>query len=121
MAQHNQLGKEGERIAEMFLLSKGHVILEKNWRCGKLEVDIITDDGEKIVFVEVKTRATEAFGNPEESVDEDKQKAMINAAYIYLRRINLDVEVQFDIISIILNDQETKVNHIQDAFTSNYL
>lgn len=121
MAQHNQLGKEGERIAQLYLLNKGHVLLENNWRIGKLEVDLITDDGEKIVFTEVKTRATEIFGKPEQAVDEDKQNAIINAADIYLRRLGLDVEVQFDIISIVLNDNETKINHIQDAFTSNYL
>ena len=121
MAQHNQLGKEGERLAEIFLLNKGHVILERNWRCGKLEVDLITDDGEKINFVEVKTRATKAFGNPEEAVTEEKELAMINAADIYLRNLNLDLEVQFDIISIILDGENVELRHIEDAFCAGWL
>ena len=121
MAKHNQLGKEGERIAKMYLLKKGHVILEENWRCGKIEVDIISDDGEMIVLTEVKTRSTAAFGNPEEAVDEKKELAMINAAEIYLRNSNLDVEVRFDIVSIILTDDNVELNHIEDAFSSTYL
>lgn len=121
MAQHNQLGKEGERLAKLFLLNKGHVILEENWRCGKMEVDLISDDGELIVLTEVKTRSTKAFGNPEEAVDEDKELAMINAADVFLRRLNMDVEVRFDIISVVLNSDGAEINHFEDAFTSNYL
>ena len=121
MAQHNRLGEEGERLAKMYLLSKGHVIMASNWRCGKIEVDLISDDGELIVFTEVKTRSTTAFGNPEEAVDEEKELAMINAADIYLRNLHLDVEVKFDIISVIINSEGVQLNHIEDAFTANYL
>lgn len=121
MAQHNRLGEEGERLAQLYLLSKGHVILASNWRCGKIEVDLISDSGELIVFTEVKTRSTEAFGKPEEAVGEDKELAMINAADIYLRNLHLDVEVQFDIISVIINNEGVNLNHIEDAFTANYL
>lgn len=121
MAQHNQLGKQGEQLAKVYLLNKGHVILEENWRCGKLEVDLITDDGELICFVEVKTRSTEAYGKPEEAVDEKKELALINAAEIYLQNTNLDVEVRFDIVSIIINNGNASVKHIEDAFTANYM
>lgn len=121
MAQHNQLGKEGERLAKIFLLNKGHVILEENWRCGKIEVDLISDQGEMIVLTEVKTRSTKEFGNPEEAVDEDKELSMINAADIYLRNLNLDVEVRFDIISVIIQGNNVEINHIEDAFTATYM
>lgn len=121
MAQHNQLGKEGERLAKIFLLNQGHVILEENWRCGKIEVDLISDQGEMIVLTEVKTRSTKAFGDPEEAVDEDKELAMINAADIYLRNLHLDVEVRFDVISVIIEGSQVELKHIEDAFTANYL
>ncbi len=121
MAQHNQLGEQGERLAKMFLLNKGHVILEENWRCGKMEIDLISDNGELIVFTEVKTRSTKAFGNPEDAVDDKKELAMINTADVYLKNLNLDVEVQFDIISVIIDGENTEINHIEDAFTANYL
>lgn len=121
MALHNQLGKEGERLAKIFLLNNNHVILEENWRCGKIEVDLISDQGEMVVFTEVKTRSSREFGNPEEAVDEEKEIAMINAADIYLRNLNLDVEVRFDIISVIIEGAEVEINHIEDAFTANYM
>jgi putative endonuclease len=121
MAQHNQLGKEGERLAKIYLLNKGHVILEENWRCGKIEIDLISDQGEMIVLTEVKTRSTLEFGNPEEAVDEDKELAMINAADIYLRNLHLDVEVRFDIIAVVIEGGDVEINHIEDAFTATYL
>lgn len=121
MALHNQLGKEGERLAKIFLHNNNHVILEENWRCGKIEVDLISDQGEMVVFTEVKTRSSREFGNPEEAVDEEKELAMINAADIYLRNLNLEVEVRFDIISVIIEGAEVEINHIEDAFTANYM
>ena len=115
-AKHYQLGKLGERLAIGHLLSKGYVILEQNWRLNNLEVDIIADDGECIVFIEVKTRSTDIYGDPADAVDREKRLHLINAADAYVSRLHLDVQVRFDIIAIIANDNETKIQHYEDAF-----
>ena len=67
MAKHNKLGKKGELIAFMFLQKEGFCILKTNWRYQKAEVDIIAQKDGFLVFVEVKTRGSKKFGNPEES------------------------------------------------------
>ena len=115
-AKHYQLGKLGERLAVGFLLSEGYVILDQNWRLNNLEVDIIADDGEYIVFIEVKTRSSDKYGAPEEAVDREKRMNLINAADVYVNKLYVDVQVRFDIISIIANDNETKIEHLKDAF-----
>lgn len=116
MAQHNQTGIRGEQIARDFLQKKNYKILETNWRHEKEEVDIIAMDGEELVIVEVKTRSTDYFGEPEEAVDEAKEKRLITAAEAFIEENDLDVEVRYDIISIILRDNRHEIRHIQDAF-----
>mgnify|MGYP001405200671 CR=1 FL=1 len=117
MALHNLLGEEGEKIAVRFLKSKGYIVYQTNWRFGRLEIDIIAEDGKELVFIEVKTRSSEAYGRPEEAVDDKKELALLNAADIYVRNFSLEIEVRFDIISVIINDQKTSINHILDAFS----
>jgi len=120
MAQHFELGKQGEKIALQYLINKGYIIHHCNWRCGKIEVDLIAEKDERIVFIEVKTRSTSYFGEPEEAVDEDKEQQLINGAQIFAERHLLDEEIRFDIISIILNAHEVKINHIEEAFTDSW-
>jgi|TARA_B100000795_G_scaffold237710_1_gene198485 putative endonuclease len=117
MAFHNLLGEEGEKIAVKFLKSKGYIIYQTNWRFGKLEIDIIAEDGKELVFIEVKTRSSEGYGRPEESVDDKKELSLLNAADIYVRDFNLEIEVRFDIISLIINEKKTSIKHIIDAFS----
>lgn len=117
MAFHNLLGEEGEKIAVRYLKSKGYIVYQTNWRFGKLEIDIIAEDGKELVFIEVKTRSSEEYGRPEEAVDDQKESALINAADIYVRNFSLEIDVRFDIIAVILNEQKTSVNHIIDAFS----
>lgn len=116
MAEHNELGKRGEEIAKHFLEDKGFVILETNWRHEKDEIDIIARYGDELVIVEVKTRSTNIFGEPEEAVGEQKEEFLIRATEEYLIENNLDVDVRYDIVSIILNKKEQKIKHIVDAF-----
>ena len=116
MAEHNDLGKQGEEIAVKFLKNKGYKILETNWRLGKNEIDIIARDGNFIVVAEVKTRQSNLFGEPEIAVTREKQKALIRSANAYVRMKMIDLEVRFDIISIILAKNTEQVNHITDAF-----
>ena len=78
------LGRLGENAACSILESMGHVILERNWRCGHLEIDIISVDPEGIHFVEVKTRQKSIQAPPQENVDAGKQKKLVKAQFLQL-------------------------------------
>lgn len=117
LAVHNDLGKLGETIATTYLRNKGYEILELNWRRGRAEVDIIVMYEQTLIFVEVKTRSSVAFGRPEEFVAEAKQKLLDYAANEYIYLIKHEGEIRFDIISVLFNKkQEHTLNHIKDAF-----
>ena len=116
MAEHNDTGIKGEELAATFLENNGYSILEKNWRFKNLEADIIATVGTLLVIAEVKTRKSNYFGEPETFVNKQKQKNLIKAAQEYIQRNQLDLEVRFDIISIILGDGQMKINHIERAF-----
>ncbi len=116
MARHNELGKEGEHRALQMLQAKGYTILETNWRNYKVEVDIIATDKDELVIVEVKTRSTDYFGDPEEAVGPAKARNLIRAAETYIELNDVDMDVRFDIVSIILKNGKATINHIIDAF-----
>jgi len=116
MAEHNDLGKKGEEIAAAYLEKKGYLILEKNWRQWRNEIDIIAMNGKCLVIVEVKTRQSNFFGEPEMAVTRDKQKALIRSANAYVRYKNIHSEVRFDILSIIISKTAEQIHHIEDAF-----
>ena len=116
MAAHNDLGIEGEKLAVQHLTKKGYEILETNYRFQKAEVDIIAQKGEILAVVEVKTRTSADFGNPEEFVSAKKIKLLVKAVDEYVNENDLNVEVRYDIIAIIFDKQTTSLNHIEDAF-----
>lgn len=116
MAHHIDFGKQGEEIAAQYLIDKGYEILERNWRNRHMEIDIIAKDGDELVIVEVKTRQTDEYGNPDVAVTLQKQRLLISAANAYLFRNNLDVETRFDIISIVFKEGKPVIEHIEDAF-----
>ena len=116
MAEHNDLGAMGEEMARSFLAGKGYKILESNWRNGKNEIDLIALYDEILVIVEVKTRASSIYGEPEIFVNKNKQKALISAANSYIRRNNISNETRFDIVSIIIGSGKHQIHHIEDAF-----
>lgn len=116
MAQHNELGKKGEQIALEHLLKKGYKILEKNYRYLKSEVDIIAQKNDTIAAIEVKTRPSGYFGNPQGFVSPKKIKLLVSAINHYVVERDLDLEVRFDIIAIIDNKKECKIEHLEDAF-----
>ena len=118
MAQHNLLGEEGEKIAVQFLKSKGYLIHYTNWRMGHLEVDIIAENGQELVFVEVKTRSSDDYGTPEEFVNEKKEKDLIIAADVFLESLQLEVPVRYDILSLIIKEDNSYLTHFEDAFSS---
>ena len=116
MAQHNQLGKIGEQHAVDFLERKGYRILDQNWRAGHKEIDIVALHDGKVVFIEVKTRSTDVFGNPEEFVDDKKIKRILSAADTYMKMHRFSARVRFDIISVLIQYDKIDIRHIEDAF-----
>ena len=116
MAQHNDLGKLGEQLAARYLVEKGYEILDENWCHGKAEIDLIAYINKQIIFVEVKTRSSIAFGYPEEFVNDAKQRLMQFAAEEYIELMNHQGEVRFDIISVLFNPNTQTIKHIEDAF-----
>ena len=114
--QHNKKGEQGEQIAQNYLANLGYIILEKNWRFQKAEVDIIVKDENFLVFVEVKCRSTDIFGEPQTFVSEKKQALYQSAAEGYLEQKDLDYEIRFDIIAVILSTEKAKIEHFKDAF-----
>lgn len=116
MAQHNELGKEGEKLAVRFLSDKGYTILETNYRYLKAEIDIIARIGSVICVVEVKTRSTSEFGNPQEFVKPKQIGLLVSAINNYIEDIEDDVEIRFDIVAIVKNKLGTTVEHLEDAF-----
>ena len=116
MPNNKEKGNDGEMIAENYLLSKGYTILDKNWMFKHLELDLVAMTNNTLVIVEVKLRAGDAYGKPEEFVSLKKQKNTIKAANAYILEKNLDYETRFDIVSIIKNNQELTIEHLIDAF-----
>ena len=116
MAAHNELGIWGEQCAEEYLRSKGYVILERDWKSGHRDLDIIALDGAVLVFVEVKTRRTRVFGEPEEAIDYRKIQSLQQAINHYIKYRRINSSVRFDIISIVgTTDSEPELDHIKDV------
>ena len=116
MAEHNEFGKKGEDIAVEYLEKKGYKILERNWKMGKYEIDIIAKEGKYTVVVEVKSRNSNFAGEPETAVTREKQRFLVTAANAYVRKMHYEEEVRFDIISILIVKGKEIINHIEDAF-----
>lgn len=117
MAHHNEIGAKGEQIARAMLEEKGYQVLEQNWRFSRAEVDLIAKDGEILVFIEVKTRSSDYFGQPEEFVTPTKEAFMAQAASVYMDQIGHDWEIRFDIIGILYRNKDSfSIKHIEDAF-----
>ena len=116
MADHNELGKLGEKLAVDFLQKNGYDILETNWVFQKAEIDIIAQKETILAIVEVKTRSTVDFGLPQDFVKPAKIQLLVKAVNEYVISNDLDVEVRFDIISVYKEASEFKIEHLEDAF-----
>jgi putative endonuclease len=122
MAQHNELGKQGETIACNYLRKLGYTILSTNWRYKHEEVDIIAKQQNDLIFVEVKTRTLSEHSDPTDTITKGKMRHLVDAAEEYVTSRNLDVESRFDVITVVVgtsnNNQKTnpKIEHIKDAF-----
>lgn len=110
-------GKTGEDMAVDYLRERGYEILERNFRCSFGEMDIIGRQGAVLAFVEVRTRRTDGFGQPLESVGPVKQKKLSRIALFYLQKHRLEgSEARFDVLGITMGSQGTQIELIRDAF-----
>ncbi len=117
MSKHNETGVNGEQEAAKFLEGKGYTILHRNWSFKQMEVDLIAQKGDYLVFVEVKTRDSHRFGYPEEFVTKQKQKFLKLTAEEFITLHPTDLKVQFDVVSIIMDNKTVKeLVHFEDAF-----
>ncbi len=116
MGDHNLTGRKGEEIAEKFLAGKGYKILEKNWRSGRYEIDLIAEGENCLIIAEVKTRCRNFLEPPLESVNRKKQEFLIRAANAYLRKKRIDLEVRFDIVTVVLSQEGNIIEHSENAF-----
>ncbi len=120
MSESYELGKEGEIIAAQHLEKKGYVILERRWRFGNAEIDLIARRRDILYIVEVKTRSDDKVAKPEESITFKKRNLLIEAANAYVIEADIEVEVQFDVITLINRNNQWKINHIPDAFRPHF-
>lgn len=111
-----ELGVLGETLACEWLQRNGYRLIARNWRKGRLELDVIAGIGERVVFLEVKCRQSEHFGFPEAAVNAAKQRMVLKAAQVWCFENGWEGPVRFDIISVTLNRHGKKMLHLKDAF-----
>lgn len=116
MAKHNNLGLAGENAAIAYLKEKGYTIRDRNWRKNHLELDIIASINNELIIVEVKTRSTTDYVEPEEAVNWQKIRRIVIAADAYVKHFGIDAPIRFDIITVVGEPENFKVNHIINAF-----
>lgn len=116
--QNNKVtGNWGEQIAADYLIKNNFSIIHRNWKWGNAEVDIIAQQKQFLIFIEVKTRKSAKFGYPERAVNKAKQQQYIRLAKAYIEKEKWKLDVRFDIISIVMqNEQNFELEHIKDAF-----
>ena len=116
-AKHIEIGKNGEQLAKKYLEEQGYIILEMNWRFKRSEIDIIAKDNETLVFIEVKTRSSALFSQPEDFVSQKKEELMAVGASAFMEQTNHEWEIRFDIITVLLKPNKApQIQHLIDAF-----
>ncbi len=117
MATHNELGKWGEEVATAYLQEKGYTIIERDWKSGHRDIDIIAIDEQTVVFVEVKTRRNRIFGDPEEAVDYMKLRHLRSAINHYVKYKNIRQTVRLDIITVVgtPNGESPEISQTEDV------
>ncbi|MDO8282410.1 MAG: YraN family protein [Thermodesulfovibrionia bacterium] len=111
-----KLGEKGEGVAVTFLQKSGYKILEQNFKTFLGEIDIIAQDGETLVFIEVKTRESLLYGQPFEAVNKTKRRKIANVALLYLKKLKETPPCRFDIVSICYENMKPEIELIRDAF-----
>ena len=116
MAEHNILGKAGENAAVAYLEQHDYIIRHRNWRRGHLELDIVAAKNNELIVIEVKTRRNTKFAAPEDAVNLQKIKRTVLAADTYIKLFQIDAPVRFDIITVVGDENNFKIEHLKEAF-----
>jgi putative endonuclease len=110
-------GNKGEQLAADYLSTKGYTVIERNWRFRYAEVDIIAEKNNRLHFLEIKTRTSDKFGKPEESMSYKKMKMLKIAAEEYQYKYPQWKYLQFDVLAItIMNGMPTEYFLIEDVY-----
>jgi len=117
MAEHLDIGKDGEELAARYLEENKYTILERNWRYRHREIDIIASRDDKIIIVEVKVRKQIGGERLEEHINRKKQRYLVSAANAFILKKGLDKGVRFDIILLTGEAVNFNLEHIEDAFS----
>lgn len=116
MTDRQRTGAAGEQLACQWLQDRGYLILHRNWRHGRDELDIVAQDGRFLVVVEVKALTSGHWSDPEAKVDRTKQRKLMRAAEELAHRHNDDLELRFDVIGITFAHGGPEIIHVKDAF-----
>lgn len=116
MKSHHEIGKNGEDLAVVYLSRLGYLIRHRNWYYGHNELDIIARDGNELVVVEVKSRTSDRYEHPSESVSKQKIRHIVEAAEAYIQEYKIDLETRFDVITVIFYGENYQIEHFKDAF-----
>lgn len=114
MSDKIEIGRQGEILAAEFLIKKGWEIVKRNYRHGKAEIDLIVKRDDWTIFVEVKTRSSSLYGQPEDFVTEFQARRIYEAAEEFIFSTNWQGHVRFDIVSIKLGEP-VEIEHLEDA------
>ena len=117
MAAHNELGKWGEELAAKYLEGQGYEILERDWKSGHRDLDIIAQHNGQVVFVEVKTRRNRVFAEPEDAVDYRKLQNLRQAINYYVKSRRINRDFRLDVITVVGTPEggSPEITHIEDV------
>ena len=116
MAAHNELGRWGEELAAKYLEGQGYEIVERDWKSGHHDLDIVARNEKVLAIVEVKTRRNRLFGDPEEAIDYKKRLSLQSAINHYVKSHSIKAPVRFDVITIVGTIGSTpEIDHIKDV------
>ena len=116
MGKHNEFGQEGEQIAVDYLIKKGYKIKYRNYRYLKSEIDIIAQKDDVLAIIEVRSRSTGFIENIAETITKKKIGLLVSGADHYVIENDLDVEVRFDVVTILKNLNVLEIEHLENAF-----
>ena len=116
MGRNNITGAWGEAQAAAYLRKKRYKIVGANYRCRFGEIDLIASNRTNLVFVEVKTRSSESYGDVYEAVTPRKMRNVILAAEAYMKQNEIDLPVRFDVVTVVPDGDTHRIEHIRDAF-----
>ena len=116
MAEHNEKGSKAEDIIAKYLSEQNMKILERNWRFGHKEIDIISMDGDKLAIVEVKARSIKNAETPSDLLSNQKMRHLVDAAEEYIIKNNIDYEVRFDFALVLFGPEGYTIDYVKEAF-----